>query len=817
MSVRLTAALVLSAAMFLFLAAAAQAAPANDNFADAELLTGPPASTTGSNVDATTEVDEPDHNGNPAEGHSVWYKWVAPSTGPVTVDLSGSDYNTYLAVYTGTTLLSLSLVEDDYVSGVGSSSKLGFTATSAETYWIAVDGYDDRTGSIELSIFVPGSIIGTVTDESALPIDTACTVAYDSNGDGYSFGSTDSSGDYEIGNLAAGSYRIQFYNCSSGSNYLTEFYDDQPDFESAQQVAVTSGATKAGIDAEMVVAGSIQGTVKDSGANLLNGICVEAYDSGGSYRSFAQTDASGEYTVRDLDTGDYRLSFYRCGSPANVLGEYYENKQDLESADQISVVLGSDTTGINAELAVGGSISGNVTDELAGPLEDICIRAYSESGGGYVAGDQTDPAGDYTIVGLSTDNYMVQFYDCGSNDVISEYYNDKRERYLADPVAVVQGADTSGIDAELAPAGTISGTVADSNSDPLEDICVDAWNEEEGVGEGASTDSNGDYSIRGLEGLDYIVHFNDCGSNNVVAEFYDDQIFYGDADPVAVPTGAEISGIDAELATGGSISGTVVNKQGEPLEGICVDAIVVSGIGGSSEYSEDETDADGNYSLGGLRGGRYRASFWDCGGNNVIGEYYNNEIEFRRADPILVTTGVDTPSIDVEMLSTDDPPPDTAIDSGPSGSIKSNQATFTFHGVPEIDTEKVKCRIDGGTYFDCGSPKTFSGLSDGSHTVEFRAVGYAGNSDSTPASRSFTVNYAPCAAARSDLDKAKKKQKKAKKQKNKADKSLKKAKKTGNSSKVKRARKKLKKAKKNLKKANGQVKSGNKSVDMNCD
>ncbi len=201
----------------------------------------------------------------------------------------------------------------------------------------------------------------------------------------------------------------------------------------------------------------------------------------------------------------------------------------------------------------------------------------------------------------------------------------------------------------------------------------------------------------------------------------------------------------------------------------------------------------------------------------MIDEYYNNAFERRRADRVPVTEGANTPNIDVEMLSADSPPPDTVIDSGPSGTIRSNQATFTFRGSPEAKTAKIKCRVDGGTYFDCGSPHTFSGLSDGSHTVDFRAVGYAGNSDSTPASRTFTVDYAPCEAAQSDLDKAKKKQKKAKKQKNKANRLLKKAKKKGSSSKVKKAKKKLNKAKKKLKKAKRQVKSGKQAVDSNCD
>lgn len=86
--------------------------------------------------------------------------------------------------------------------------------------------------------------------------------------------------------------------------------------------------------------------------------------------------------------------------------------------------------------------------------------------------------------------------------------------------------------------------------------------------------------------------------------------------------------------------------------------------------------------------------------------------------------------------------PDTIINSGPSGTITTDQATFTFAGSPAADTAKVQCRIDSGPFTDCTSPKTFTGLSDGPHTAEFRAEDAAGNRDATPATRTFTVDTA---------------------------------------------------------------------------
>ncbi|MBK5111271.1 MAG: PQQ-dependent sugar dehydrogenase, partial [Thermoleophilia bacterium] len=92
--------------------------------------------------------------------------------------------------------------------------------------------------------------------------------------------------------------------------------------------------------------------------------------------------------------------------------------------------------------------------------------------------------------------------------------------------------------------------------------------------------------------------------------------------------------------------------------------------------------------------------------------------------------------------ATDTTPPDTTIDSGPTGTINTDQATFTFSGTPAGDTAKVQCKIDSDTdtFADCTSPKTFTGLSDGPHTASFRAEDGAGNWDPSPAARTFTVD-----------------------------------------------------------------------------
>jgi hypothetical protein len=132
-------------------AASALAAPANDNFANAAILVGSPATATGSNVGATAEAGEPDHDSSGT--NSVWYSWIAPSSGHAKVDLCGSDFDTVLGIYTGTSpaQADLTFVGSDDDGQCDDTSEVSFEAVAGTKYMIAVAGFSEREGSIQIT------------------------------------------------------------------------------------------------------------------------------------------------------------------------------------------------------------------------------------------------------------------------------------------------------------------------------------------------------------------------------------------------------------------------------------------------------------------------------------------------------------------------------------------------------------------------------------------------------------------------------------------------------------------------------------------
>jgi hypothetical protein len=88
----------------------------------------------------------------------------------------------------------------------------------------------------------------------------------------------------------------------------------------------------------------------------------------------------------------------------------------------------------------------------------------------------------------------------------------------------------------------------------------------------------------------------------------------------------------------------------------------------------------------------------------------------------------------------DTTPPRTTISSGPSGAINTASASFAF--ASSEPSSAFECRLDSASWGSCSSPKGYSDLADGAHSFDVRATDSAGNTDPTPASRSFEVSLA---------------------------------------------------------------------------
>ncbi len=197
----------------------------------------------------------------------------------------------------------------------------------------------------------------------------------------------------------------------------------------------------------------------------------------------------------------------------------------------------------------------------------------------------------------------------------------------------------------LAVAGTIEGTVTDSvTAEPLEgvNVCAYKWPAEACV----ATNASGEYSLEGLESGSYKVEFNGIESGlNYITEYYNNKATFEKAEPVNVLGESVASGIDAALAEGGQITGTVSDEAtSEPIDGVTVCGFVIS----TDIESCDSTNTAGEYAVIGLPTNSFYKVEFD-GEPEYKLEYYNNKFSAIKATSVAVVAGAITSGINAAL------------------------------------------------------------------------------------------------------------------------------------------------------------------------
>ena len=202
------------------------------------------------------------------------------------------------------------------------------------------------TPNIDASLVLGGNITGTVTGAAHTGLDDITVMVYPSGSyDWVDQATTDSDGSYRINGLATGSYVVEFGDFSSAQAF--QYFNNKTTYESANVVSVSAGQTTSGIDAQILTAGHITGTVTLDGGDP-GFVQVVAYDALGNsitqcFTGSEEGYADGSYDLIGLPSGSYRVLFNFDGA----IMKYYNNKDSLAAADPIVVTAGQTTSGID--------------------------------------------------------------------------------------------------------------------------------------------------------------------------------------------------------------------------------------------------------------------------------------------------------------------------------------------------------------------------------------------------------------------------------------------------------------------------------------
>ncbi len=313
------------------------------------------------------------------------------------------------------------------------AEKFGYTFTPA-TREVSVP--PDANGQDFTAIPMEYTVNGTVLDEAGKPL---ASVAIETD-DGHK-ATTNANGTYTLTNVLSGTYTLtptlKGYTFEPASRTVTV-----PPSKTAQDFTATLKPY------------TVSGTVLDEAGNPLASVSIETDDG-----HKATTNANGTYTLTNLISGTYTFTPTLEGytfDPASITISVPPSKTK------------QDFTAIPMEYTV----SGTVLDEADNPLASVSI----ETDDGHKA--TTNSNGTYTLTNVLSGTYT---------------FTPTLDGYTFEPashtVTVPPDATEQDFTATLKPY-TVSGTVLDSDSNPLPNVLV-TLND----GRTATTSENGIYTL----------------------------------------------------------------------------------------------------------------------------------------------------------------------------------------------------------------------------------------------------------------------------------------------------------------------------------
>lgn len=530
----------------------------------------------------------------------------------------------------------------------------------------------------------PADISGLVTDLAghALSGIWVCAVRIGPGGGGLEIGiTTGTNGKYDFGGLPSGPYQVGFANSCSGnpSSYAPQWWQNAADQAHATTLQLKAGQHVTGINARLGPDGEVSGTVRLAGTKaLLAGVCVavgQFLTDGGSPDEYTQTAADGSFTLHGLGTGTYHLEFLPqiaanpgfpgCGSNGNYM------PKELTVA-----VTAGQTSTVAVTMDPGGEISGTVTKPGGLPLAGACVLVSGAILGFSSLGPPSQPVvtaadGSYQVTQLPPGRYTAAFAGgCGSQGSYApQFFSGTSDLGAAASILIGLGQVRSGVDAALAPGGTLTGTVTSAARAPLSDICVQALTRQEaggvsgnlttlldtiiwaGLAGQSAVTAKGGYAIQNLAPGLYYVDFADCANSGArwAEQWYRARSGLATASLVSVVGGHVTRGVNAALVLPGSITGTVTDTAGRKLTAFCASATPVPALFPGSFLAPfgfigspgSPGNRGGVYRLNGLAPGNYLVRFSACfsSGGSYATQWYPNRPGPGTATLVRVASG----------------------------------------------------------------------------------------------------------------------------------------------------------------------------------
>ncbi len=502
-----------------------------------------------------------------------------------------------------------------------------------------------------------GTITGRVTDQAGRLVGGVCVITQAITGAGgglnfFSILSVARGGRFSATNLPPGQYGVAFFGLTAKhrfcgqSPYATQQFFRQGFGAPLDLVSVPGGKITAGVDAKLTLAGKVTGVVLNKAGHPVSGICVTATNPRTGASNLTFSGGHGTYTVGDLTPGRYQVEFSSCGGDFPFLGitgvnyanQWYKNHSSQSAANLVAVRPAGTTPNIDAALAKGATITGQVVFKpTKRPVSFVCVFAFTPDMS-TLSENLTDRRGHYFVDGLGTGQYILEYLPCSGESALAG-------QVRSGSVHVIAGQAVHNVNEQLSVGGSVSGVASvrllNGHTMPAPGTCVDLLPlSQTATGSQAFALAGGSFVATNLLAGKYEILAGDpsCSSNAPTLS----ATLSG---PVSVTAGNTTAGANVSMRVTGAITGVVRGLGGKPLAGICVEAVPQAG--GIGVPAAVTGAAGGGYRIADLQPGPYKIKFTaGCGASGFATRWYKNSKtefggRFVHVTAAKVTSGID--------------------------------------------------------------------------------------------------------------------------------------------------------------------------------
>ncbi|MEM9302762.1 MAG: carboxypeptidase regulatory-like domain-containing protein [Pseudomonadota bacterium] len=277
----------------------------------------------------------------------------------------------------------LGLVPGDYTVRTVNAGEFGLgdefydnfpgTADREDVTVVSIDEANNAATGIDFELESGGSISGRVTRSDTGAGVSSLVIARDESGTEFA-GVESAPGVYRISGLPPGTYTARTFSANQQSDLIPELFDDiqcaneQCGGQAGTPIIVGENQDVVGIDFALDPGATIRGTiVSEETGDPLPGLVATVFDSTGVSVNLAFVDIAGNFAVRGLVPGDYRLVVERAGA-FGKLNEAFDDVLCVGICDPLQgdliTVTGSEIVDVLFELGDYPRFTADAPEEL---------------------------------------------------------------------------------------------------------------------------------------------------------------------------------------------------------------------------------------------------------------------------------------------------------------------------------------------------------------------------------------------------------------------------------------------------------------------